>query len=37
MRFILNIIWLVLCGIWMSIAYAVAGLTFGLDAVLGLD
>ena len=26
MRFILNIIWLVLCGIWMSIAYAVAGL-----------
>jgi uncharacterized membrane protein YccF (DUF307 family) len=26
MRFILNVIWLVLCGIWMSIAYAVAGL-----------
>ena len=26
MRFILNIIWLVLCGIWMSIAYAVAGI-----------
>jgi len=26
MRFILNIIWLVLCGIWMAIAYAVAGL-----------
>jgi uncharacterized membrane protein YccF (DUF307 family) len=26
MRTILNIIWLVLCGIWMSIAYVVAGL-----------
>ena len=26
MRTILNIIWLVLCGIWMSIAYAIAGL-----------
>src|SRR5437773_1436950 len=26
MRFILNVIWLVLCGIWMSIAYAIAGL-----------
>ena len=26
MRVILNIIWLVLCGIWMAIAYAVAGL-----------
>ena len=26
MRFVLNIIWLVLCGIWMAIAYAVAGL-----------
>jgi uncharacterized membrane protein YccF (DUF307 family) len=26
MRFILNIIWLVLCGIWMAIGYAVAGL-----------
>ena len=26
MRLILNIIWLVLCGIWMAIAYAVAGL-----------
>ena len=26
MRTILNIIWLVLCGIWMSIAYALAGL-----------
>jgi uncharacterized membrane protein YccF (DUF307 family) len=26
MRAILNIIWLVLCGIWMSIAYAIAGL-----------
>ena len=26
MRFILNVIWLVLCGIWMAIAYAVAGL-----------
>ena len=26
MRFILNVIWLVLCGIWMSIAYALAGL-----------
>jgi len=26
MRVILNIIWLVLCGIWMAIAYAVVGL-----------
>jgi uncharacterized membrane protein YccF (DUF307 family) len=26
MRFVLNIIWLVLCGWWMAIAYAVAGL-----------
>ncbi len=26
MRIILNLIWLVLCGIWMAIAYAVAGL-----------
>ena len=26
MRLLLNIIWLVLCGIWMAIAYAVAGI-----------
>ena len=26
MRVILNIIWLVLCGVWMAIGYAVAGL-----------
>jgi len=26
MRTILNVIWLVLCGIWMAIAYAVVGL-----------
>lgn len=26
MRLILNIIWLVLCGIWMSILYAIAGI-----------
>jgi uncharacterized membrane protein YccF (DUF307 family) len=26
MRFILNVIWLVLCGIWMAIAWALAGL-----------
>jgi uncharacterized membrane protein YccF (DUF307 family) len=26
MRVILNIIWLVFCGIWMAIAYAVVGL-----------
>jgi uncharacterized membrane protein YccF (DUF307 family) len=26
MRLILNVIWLVLCGIWMAIAYAVVGL-----------
>ena len=25
MRFVLNVIWLVLCGIWMAIGYAVAG------------
>jgi uncharacterized membrane protein YccF (DUF307 family) len=25
-RTILNVIWLVLCGIWMAIAYAIAGL-----------
>ena len=26
MRILLNVIWLVLCGIWMSIAWALAGL-----------
>ncbi len=26
LRLILNVIWLVLCGIWMAIAYALAGL-----------
>jgi uncharacterized membrane protein YccF (DUF307 family) len=26
MRTILNLIWLVLCGFWMAIAYAIAGL-----------
>jgi uncharacterized membrane protein YccF (DUF307 family) len=26
MRVILNVIWLVVCGIWMAIAYALAGL-----------
>jgi uncharacterized membrane protein YccF (DUF307 family) len=26
LRTILNVIWLVLCGIWMAIAYALAGL-----------
>ena len=26
MRAILNVIWLVLCGLWMAIAYVVAGL-----------
>jgi uncharacterized membrane protein YccF (DUF307 family) len=26
MRFILNVIWLVLCGFWMSIAYVLAGI-----------
>ncbi len=26
MRFILNIIWLVLCGFWMAIGYALAGI-----------
>jgi uncharacterized membrane protein YccF (DUF307 family) len=26
MRVILNLIWLVLCGIWLAIAYALAGL-----------
>jgi uncharacterized membrane protein YccF (DUF307 family) len=25
MRFILNVIWLVFCGIWMAIAYVIAG------------
>ncbi len=25
MRFLLNVIWLVLCGFWMAIAYAIAG------------
>ena len=25
MKVILNIIWLVLCGLWMAIAYAIAG------------
>ena len=26
MRFLLNIIWLLLCGIWMAIGYVVAGI-----------
>ncbi|HEV2346860.1 MAG TPA: YccF domain-containing protein [Actinocrinis sp.] len=26
MRFVLNVIWLVLCGLWMAILYALAGL-----------
>src|ERR1700753_3865463 len=26
MRLILNVIWLVLCGFWLAIAYALAGL-----------
>jgi uncharacterized membrane protein YccF (DUF307 family) len=26
MRFILNVIWLVLCGFWMAIAYVIAGI-----------
>jgi uncharacterized membrane protein YccF (DUF307 family) len=26
MRLVLNVIWLVLCGFWMAIAYAIAGL-----------
>jgi uncharacterized membrane protein YccF (DUF307 family) len=26
MKVILNVIWLVLCGLWMSIAYVIAGL-----------
>ena len=26
MRLILNVIWLVLCGIWLAIAYALAGI-----------
>ena len=25
MRFLLNIVWLVLCGIWMAIGYVIAG------------
>jgi uncharacterized membrane protein YccF (DUF307 family) len=41
MRLILNVIWLVLCGLWMALAYAIAGLvafalivtiTFGIAA-----
>ena len=30
MRVILNVIWLVLCGLWMALAYAVAGLIIGI-------
>jgi uncharacterized membrane protein YccF (DUF307 family) len=26
MRFILNVIWLVLCGLWMALGYVVAGI-----------
>jgi uncharacterized membrane protein YccF (DUF307 family) len=26
MRLILNVIWLVLCGLWMSLAYVIAGI-----------
>ncbi|GGR22974.1 YccF domain-containing protein [Streptomyces netropsis] len=26
MKFVLNVIWLVLCGLWMALAYVVAGL-----------
>ena len=34
MRTILNVIWLVLCGIWMAIGYAIAGLVCVLLYVL---
>jgi uncharacterized membrane protein YccF (DUF307 family) len=26
LRFLLNIVWLILCGLWMAIGYAIAGL-----------
>ncbi|WP_435857046.1 YccF domain-containing protein [Streptomyces mobaraensis] len=26
MRFILNIVWLVLCGLWMALGYVLAGI-----------
>ena len=26
MRTILNLIWLIFCGLWMAVAYAIAGL-----------
>ncbi|MEV5509843.1 YccF domain-containing protein [Streptomyces orinoci] len=26
MRFILNVVWLVLCGLWMAIGYVIAGI-----------
>ena len=26
MRFLLNIIWLILCGFWMAIAYVITGI-----------
>ena len=42
MRLILNIIWLVLCGFWMAIAYVITGiiacvlLALAFDAVIVL-
>ena len=36
MRVLLNIIWLVLCGIWMAIAYAVAGLICNVFYILNI-
>ena len=26
MRLVLNVLWLVLCGVWMAIGYAIAGI-----------
>ena len=35
LRTILNVIWLVLCGFWMAILYALAGLVAHQEVLLG--
>lgn len=33
MRLLLNIIWLVLCGFWMAVGYAVAGIVLAITII----
>jgi uncharacterized membrane protein YccF (DUF307 family) len=33
MRVLLNVIWLVLCGLWMALGYGVAGVVLGITII----